>query len=324
MIDIVFSDSACGGLKEAQSYGKGDYLGVGYSSVFITHADGSKPTEHEREDIRREVEEQERLAWERAVPMGGNPADVYGFPLWLSLGDISEDIPGFKRRQVLERLFSCYPDCIEGPRIADDCLQSANSNLRAVLDRAVKGETLRFWYSKHPDEQSGLFWFMAQLKELPGQPVPVVLVELPEWDCDEAGNMSRATSWSDVHPADFHRYVALQKPASPSFCQMCATHWRFLRKENAPLRASLNGRLMSAPDTLYDGYIDHEIDREADEFNEAMIIGRVLGNYPLGLHDGWVALRIEEMIRAGKLEAVTVAANDLPSYHRVLRKRQPC
>lgn len=36
-----------------------------------------------------------------------------------------------------------------------------------------------------------------------------------------------------------------------------------------------------------------------------MIIGRVLGKYQLGIGDSWIALRIEEMIRSGKLEAVT-------------------
>ena len=34
--------------------------------------------------------------------MGGNTADVYGFGLMLSIGDISEDAPGMRRRQALE------------------------------------------------------------------------------------------------------------------------------------------------------------------------------------------------------------------------------
>ncbi|MPN55071.1 hypothetical protein SDC9_202750 [bioreactor metagenome] len=83
----------------------------------------------------------------------------------------------------------------------------------------------------------------------------------------------------------------------------------------------LNGRLVSASEKLYDDFILREIEAEGEEFREAMIIGRVLGKYQLGISDSFVASRIEEMIRAGKLEAVTAVAEDMPTYHRVLKKR---
>jgi hypothetical protein len=46
----------------------------------------------------------------------------------------------------------------------------------------------------------------------------------------------------------------------------------------------------------------------------------VLAKYRLGIADFWVALRIEEMIRAGMFEVVSDAAEDMPHYHRVLKK----
>jgi ribonucleoside-diphosphate reductase alpha chain/ribonucleoside-triphosphate reductase len=46
MIEIVFSDSAWGGLKVAQHYGKGNYNG-GAIGVCILHEDGRKPTREE-------------------------------------------------------------------------------------------------------------------------------------------------------------------------------------------------------------------------------------------------------------------------------------
>ena len=52
-----------------------------------------------------------------------------------------------------------------------------------------------------------------------------------------------------------------------------------------------------------------------------MVIGRVLGKYHLGIGDAWVALRIEEMIRAGMFETISDADEDAPIYHRMLRKR---
>lgn len=69
MIEIVFSHSACGSLKVAQHYGKGEYKG-GCSAAFISHADGRKPTKKEIKAAQREATETERLAWENATPMG--------------------------------------------------------------------------------------------------------------------------------------------------------------------------------------------------------------------------------------------------------------
>lgn len=317
MIEIVFSDSACGSLKAAKHYGEGKYQN-GCFGVFVSHADGSKP-KAEIEDARRKAEEKERLMWESAIPMEGNSADVLGFHLALSVGDISENRPGTRRRQVLERLFSIYPND-EGRQAAQELLQRAKDNLVKVLDRTTKGEALRIWYSNQPDELCGLYWFMAQLNQLEGSFGQVYLVQLPEWTADEKGNIIRMACWGETPPWEWHRYLALQRPAPPVFCQSCASHWRTLQKENASLRAMLNGQLVSTPETLYDDFIVREIAAEDEKFHEAMVIGRVLGKYQLGIGDSWVALRIEEMIRDGKLEAVTAAAEDAPIYHRILKK----
>ena len=75
------------------------------------------------------------------------------------------------------------------------------------------------------------------------------------------------------------------------------------------------------PETLYDGFIRREIAAEAGAFHEAKLIGRVLGKYKLGVGDAWIALRIEEMIHSGELEALAEPEEDMPLYHRFLRKR---
>ena len=136
---------------------------------------------------------------------------------------------------------------------------------------------------------------------------------------------------SDVHGANANgRQIASSgphfgtsfstQPVSPIFCRSCAAHWQALQAENAPLRAVLNGRLVSVPENIYDDFIIREIATEDEKFQEVMIVGRVLGKYQLGISDFWVAFRIEEMICAGKLEAVSAAPKDMPTYHRILRK----
>lgn len=302
----------------AQHYGQGTYLG-GCVGVIVSRSDGRAPSHKEKRAAQREAEKKERLAWESGTPMGGNPSDVYGFGLILSVGDLSEEAPGI-RRQALERLYSVYPSDT-GRNVAQEVLRRANADLKALRERVAAGKTIRIWYSDQPDERCGFYWLMtqpAQWKECRGQ---IYTVKRPEAETDREGNWIRMLSWSEAAPGEWHRYLALQALASPTFCRSCAADWRILQEENAPLRAMLNGRLVSMPETLYDGLIRREIAAESDTFHEARLIGKLLGKYELGIGDAWIALRIEEMIHSGELETVTEAAEDMPIYHRVLRKR---
>ncbi|SCP99502.1 DUF3658 domain-containing protein [Anaerobium acetethylicum] len=318
MVDIVFSESACGSLKIAQQFGKGNYQ-EGCIGIIISNDDGSKPTKEEFEAARKEAAEKERLAWESSVPLGGKTTDIYGFNLVLSVGDISESQPGTRRKQTLEHLYSVYPND-EGRQAAEEILKRANEDLKAIRQRAASGEAVRIWYSSQPDEMCGLYWFMEQLNQWGVHEGQVVIIKLPEWEADEKGNIVWKNGWSEVPAEGWHRYLALQKPALPSFIQSCASHWQALQAENAPLRAVLNGHLVSMSEKIYDDFILREIAVEGEQFQEAKIIGRVLGKYQLGIGDSWIAFRIEEMIYEGKLEAVTKAVKDMPTYHRVLKK----
>lgn len=318
MIEIVFGDSACGSLRAAQHCGEGSYPG-GCVNIFVSCSDGSKPTEEELEAARREAEEKDRRAWERAVPLDGNPADVYGFELALDVGDISEGEPGEKRVQTLEHLFNVYPKDVR-EQLAQSLCEKGNQNLHVVRERAKAGEALRIWYSHQPNELCGLYWLMDQLTrwEIPGH--QAFMVKFPDWETDETGEMVQEGGWGGTAPEGWHRYLALETPVPPAFRESCAREWRTLRGENAPLRAMLNGRLVSMPETLYDDFILREIAAEGDVFQEARVIGKVLGKYRLGIGDAWVALRIEEMLRAGTLAAVSVPGEGMPQYHRMLRK----
>lgn len=255
----------------------------------------------------------------KLAPMNGDPADVYGFPLLLSIGDISESRPGSKRQQALEYLFNVYPD--EVNRAAGEIVEKAQEDLTVVQQRIAAGESLRIWYSDHPDEMCGFHWFMEQLDqwEVPYQQISIV--KLPEWGLGEEGSAVLRESWNGLAPQEWRAYLdlGLQKPMPPFLKQHYAALWRELQRENGPLRAVLNGQIVSASEKLYDDFILREITAAGREFQEARIIGQVLGKYQ-GINDAWAARRIEEMIRAGKLEVITEAAGDSPTYHRVLKK----
>ena len=111
-----------------------------------------------------------------------------------------------------------------------------------------------------------------------------------------------------------------QRPLLPAFIISCASHWQTHKVENSPLRTVLNGCLISVSEIFYDDIIRREIEIESEAFHEAVIIGRILGKYQLGISDTLVASRIDAMIQAGALEVNSEVAKDMPAYHRMLKK----
>lgn len=318
MIDVVFNDSACGSLKLAQHFGQGEYQS-GAISVVISSPDGSEPTDEEIQSEQQEAEENDRFEWEHAVPMGGDPADIYGFDFDLSIGDISESVPGEKRLQVLKWLSEIHPYFEEAePDFFVEHMQEAKSDLEEVCRRILTGEDVRIWYSNHPEELCGLHWFMTQLNEIEPHDGQIFLVPLPDWEIDEDGDIIYRSIWDGIKPGEWHRYLDLQKAAPSAFCMDCAARWKHLQQENAPLRVLLNGRLVSASVTFYDEFICREITAADDEFDETMLIGTIMEKYDL--KDTLIAQRVESMICAGSLVPVTEPAHDCPVYHRRLKK----
>ena len=316
MLDVVFSDSACGSLKVAQHFGEGEYNG-GCIGIIL---DNAEATEEEISQAQHHAEEEAHKEWETAQPMGGNPGDVYGFGLGLSIGDISEDVPSSVRRSILCELVHfdlSLPGIMEQ---IDQSMDSAVKGLSDVLSRSANGETVRLWYSNQPDEMCGFYWMTAQLNNLNDRCGPIKMVRLPPYEQRDDGTIVTRNGWGEVSPGEWYRFLTLEEPMSLVFRRSVTAQWRSLQKENTQLRAILNGRLVSVPADFYDSFIRRELAKVPGEFHEAYIIGRVIGRFQLGIGDGWIANRIEAMIKSGELEIVTQAPNDGPSYRRVLRK----
>lgn len=291
MIEIVFSESACGSLCAAQNYGRGPYHGSA-CAVFFSTTDGAAPTPEEQQAAQRRAEEEARRAWENAVPLEIKREDVYCFDLALSTGDLS------------------------GNRLEPQ----ASAALTALLERYRTGEALRIWYSHQPDELCGLCWLMAQLKTVESR-AAVSLVRLPDWEYGAEGTVVLRNSWGEVAPGQWGTYLSRQETVRPGFVTACAMQWQQLREENAPLRMVLNGRLQSGPADFYDSFLLRELAALPEQFPMAALIGTVLGKYQLGISDTWLARRIETLIRAGVLDIVQEAPAEEHSYRRILRKR---
>lgn len=296
MIEVVFGRSAGGSLKVAQHFGKGKYPGSAVS-VFLAHPDGRQPSEVELEAAKREYIRKDREAWEKAVPLGGNSGDVFCFDLALSVGDISEAEIGEKRQQVLEKLYSDFP---EGKDYVRDLMEE--ENLDKIAARMAGGESVRIWYSDQPDEYCGLYWFLFQLQHRKIECDSITLVKLPDREYRDGNTMIKKCSWGDVSAEEWHRYLPLQEEEPAVFIRWCASCWKGLQEENMPLRAVISGRLMGFPEDIYDHIILREIQQEKGDFKEAKVIGRILGKYQLGISDAWIHYRIGKMTGEGKLD----------------------
>lgn len=268
MLEVVFSDSACGSLK-------------------------------------------------RDFPRSG---DVYGFSLALSVGEIAADAPNEARRRALCALCH-FPLSLPGIlEQIDRFIENAALSLKAVLDRSAGGEAVRLWYSDQPDEMCGFYWITAQLDSLDGRCGPIRLVKLPPYVQGEDGSLTARNGWGEVVPGEWGRFLPLETSMSLALRRSVAAQWHSLQEENSPLRAVLNGRLVSVPEDFYDSLIRRELAKAPAEFQQAVFLEDILCRYPLGIRDGLVASRMEAMITKGELEIVKPAPDDAPSYARVLRK----
>ena len=322
MLEVVFDDSAAGSLRQAFVGEPEAQVGTAlYASL-----------EEERELTPEEVAwlEEENHRWQQAeearrhqgwaegLPIAGSIGDIMPLSLYLSVGEITEEGIGPQRQAALESLMGTYPSMAQ--EVAEELLQRSRESLAAILDRAGGGEGVRVWTSDTPDEACGLAWLVHQLAALDLKTIPVTRVKLPDFYERSDGTVTSWRGWGELEPWLWGRMVGLGQRLPVNLLRSLDARWRDLQRENAPLRAVLNGKLMSVPETWYDPFLRKEIAAEDEEFMAARVIGKVLGKYQPGIGDGLLAQRMQAMVRAGQLHQVTYPAPEDPIYHCRLRK----
>lgn len=245
---------------------------------------------------------------------------VHGFQLALSVGDISGnglDKARWKALCWVSRPYLSVPGTLEH---IDRSLETAAASLAAVLHYSAAGEPVRLWYSNQPDEICGFHWMLAQLDGLGDLCGPVLSVKLPRYAQRDDGVHVSRNGWGEVLPKEWHQFLSLERAVTPAVHRSAVERWHDLQRENAPFRAVMNGRLISIPEDFYDNFIRWELTRTPGEFHEARFIGNIISHFQLGISDGLISNRIQEMVAAGELEVVAHAEDGRPNYHRILRK----
>lgn len=315
MMEVVFSQSVEGLLK----YTAGNCSRQGSAVMAVLQdTDGGKVSPQDLHKLQQEMEEREARNWASAVPLELCPNDIVCFSLALSVGEIDEDAIGAKREAALRLLLR-----IEPPQVSEECLAQLTQDretLRQVLDRAAKGEPIRIWVSKNPDEACGLYWLIAQLDQAGIENPNITLACVPDYVERADGTVVEYLGWGEV-PWHEVGALAMNGIRLPMNCvRAIAKWWKELQEENTPLRALLNGKLVSVPETQYDSFILRGLAEQETEFYEARAIGMIMGKNQLGIGDAWIALRIEQFIKDGLFVPITAPKKGDCAYRRMLRK----
>ena len=223
-----------------------------------------------------------------------------------------------ERESALSSLLSILPDMAS--EIVTELLNTSRKNYATLLEKAQNGEPIRVWVGREPDDVCGLYWLLEQLRPIGFEKLDVTIVELPMWETRPDGCIVQYNGWGEVEPYHLGRMASLGKKLPTNYLRSLANRWRELQQENSPLRAVINGKLVSVSETLYDTFILRELDTLDDEFKESVLVGQVLGKNQLGIGDGWIALRVEQFIKEGLLVPITTPAPNAPIYHRMLKK----
>ena len=302
-MEVVFSDGAAGNLLYAQRFGAGKW-----KCPIAT--DGLSKEDQSNLD---RYFEQERIAWQTARPLGGCRDDILTFPFLLSFGDISEDIPGKKRIASLAELYR--GNAVDPEEQAQYTMEEASN-----LDRLSNASDLRTWYSDAPDELCGFAFLMERLTAQ-GFQGTVQAVKLPCPYVRPDGTADFYHSWGQVESELWEPLSHAARDISPVEQQGWANIWRGLRAQNAPLRAVMSGQLTGVPQNFYDAVIRQQIAALDPEFEEGLLVGRVISSLP-GLYSAFISLRLQVMVERGELEVIRPGNSDIhaAAYWRRLRR----
>lgn len=229
----------------------------------------------------------------------------------LDVGDIQGGINGEQRQNVFHQLWGHVPFSKQEKA---QFFQNQKEDYDQLMEAASQNESIRIWTSDAPGTICGLYYVCDLLENMD---CPIYIVQLPKFIYTKEHTLANYRVWEEVNVEEYRDFLSLEKQITPLEKAYMANCWKTLKKENASLRAMINGRLCSVPNTFYDFLINEHIPDE--EFVMAQLIGTILGTYELGISDGFLAGRIQEMIKNGLLTIIKEDTSEHP-YGSILKK----
>lgn len=290
MINITFSESAGGGLKMGLAL-------LSHQQTSAAQSSSDKEIKHSYQPTANEA--------------------VYCFPLMLSIGKILDKDFFSQRNEILQQLYHDLPkDFPDKAQMAKTIIEPAKQQLKMLKKCLQDKETIRIWYSHAPDDLCGLYWFCHILQQWQLLNT-VYLLKLPDWDYQNKDCIYLYRHWGEITPKAFLSYLPLQQVAPQTLIQYYAQCWHVLQTENGSLRSLINNHLHTVPLTFYDFLIIKAFTEFHEPVVEAYVIGKLLGNEAIGVHDGFLHLRIQHLLQENILTCI-VKADEKPYYDKLL------
>lgn len=229
----------------------------------------------------------------------------------LDIGDISGEVDGSERREVFSKLWGrfCFTD-----EERDEFFLNQSKDMNRLIESAKSGIPIRIWKSKSPYSMCGYYYVCHLLRDID---CSISIISLPDYEEKFNNKLVEYSGWGEIEPENIHKYLHLEKTLSYIKKIYNSRSWEELIKENATLRASVNGRLLSVEEDFYDFIIERNI--PDDDFSMGRLIGKILGECNLGISDSWCALRIDKMIEDKRLILVEDLDRSHP-YGKILRR----
>lgn len=292
MLEILFGDSEACAMKIAKGTNK------------IRKADGPIAVFGDGK-LRQKPKE-----W---ISVPGTSDEVFRFPYLLDIGDIQKPFDSQYRYDLILSMHtqSGWDNSPEYMQELNKDIQAGFAEYKRFLESLKKGSPVRIWYSHAAYSFCGLHWVCSQMREAEND---IYVVELPEYrEMPESHTIVEHGNWGNVPAEEFSTFLHLQKRLSHDVRKMYEMRWAGLVRDNSPLRAVVNGKLTSVSEEFYDFWILKTLTKEP--VKEARLIGNILGKYPVSVSDWWYAVRIEKMIKNGKIK---VLQDSEEKYKRVL------
>ncbi len=294
MIELTFNESAGGALKFAKSMKSGDIL-KGAVAVFG--------------GTRKEKREAQKPHIWKGDDLAGNSGEVACLNLMLDMGSLSDmdgDMAG--RTTILNDLFGHYPG------VPEDMWKTTEQALLRLKEAKTTSEPVRLWACmENPAELCGVYFTCRLMQEAP---LPLSLVRIPKEE-EEEKQITRYRSMGEVDAEKLGKYARKEQPISVLQKGVYAHDWIALVRENAPLRAVVNGTLMSVNADFYDGFIRSHLPKEPCSIGR--LIGKTLSGLP-GVGDFWLYARIRKMIEDKEMSIVLASKDGHPYSAMVVSK----
>lgn len=231
--------------------------------------------------------------------LSGSPDEVICLALMLDIGNIAEPIDSQDRQDLI---FSMYTQngWDDHPEVLEELKETGKlyANEFDKLIRFLKtGEAIRIWYSDSPYSLCGLYFLCHQLRTYTND---MFVVKLPDYRQTSDNMITIYSNWGEVPDDEFSSFLCHEHKLTPIEKQTLGDNWSELIVENSPLRAIVNGTLISVDETFYDFLILKHL--SLTPIKESRFIGDILGHYPIGIGDWWYASRIEKMIAKGLIK----------------------